>query len=341
MSGPSAAVARVRSAVRADLVELPSGSLVLVACSGGADSLALATAALFEAPRCGLRVGLVTVDHGWLLGSAQRAAELAAWAGSVGFEPAEVLTAAPHAATEGAGREARYAVLDEAVDRLGASAMLLGHSRNDQAETVLLGLARGSGARSLAGMPARRGPYRRPLLGVPRATNAQVCQSEGLTVWQDPANQDPAHLRVRVRHELLPVLEHVLGPGTVEALARTAALLADDADALDDATTEALTDPAVAALAVTALAALPRALRTRVLRSAAIEAGARPGALSSQHLGALEALVSSWHGQGPVDLPGLVSARRVGGRIGFASLDELVVDVFVPHEPQADHQGDS
>ena len=172
--GPHPAVAEVRSAVRRCLGEFAAGDLVLAACSGGADSLALAGALAHEASRGRVRGGGVTVDHGLQPGSADRAVEVTRVLAGLGLDPVERMTvrvpgAAGHGGPEAAARDARYQALDEAARRTGAQAVLLAHSRDDQAESVLLGLARGSGARSLAGMPPRRGLYRRPLLGVSRA----------------------------------------------------------------------------------------------------------------------------------------------------------------------------
>ncbi|PZR51594.1 tRNA lysidine(34) synthetase TilS [Xylanimonas oleitrophica] len=266
------AVAALRTAVRGDLAALrpAPGDLVLVACSGGPDSLALAAALAHEARRVGrsvrsrgfaVRVGAVVVDHGLQPGSADVAAQAARQCAALGLDPVVVRRAVVHddgAGPEGAAREARYAVLDAVAADLGAVAVLLGHTLDDQAESVLLGLARGSGARSLAGMPAVRGRYRRPLLGLRRAQTRAACSALGLRPWDDPTNFPPGKgsapawyagepgarpateaepgvvpLRTRVRHELLPVLEDVLGLGAVEALARTAGLLRADADVLD------------------------------------------------------------------------------------------------------------
>jgi tRNA(Ile)-lysidine synthase len=321
--GPPAAVAAVRHAVRRAVADLPSGSLVLVACSGGRDSLALAAATGFVAPRCGLRAGAVTVDHGLQPGSARRAALVAGALTGLGLEPVEVATVEIGGAggPEGAARAARYAALDDVAGRLGAAAVLLGHSRDDQAETVLLGLARGSGARSLAGMAAVNGRYRRPLLGLDRAMLRAACDAAGLTAWDDPHNSDPAYARVRVRQEVLPALEAALGqPGrnsVAAALARTAALLRDDADALDAWAARAVgecTGPD-GALRVTPLAALPAAVRRRVLRSAALAAGSPASDLSAGHLEGVDRLLTHWHGQGPLELPGRVRAVRSCGRL--------------------------
>src|SRR5260370_22215190 len=180
--GPGVAVAEVRNAVRACLGDLAAGDLVLVACSGGADSLALAAATAFVAPRLGLRAGGVTVDHGLQPGSGERAGRVAALLSKLGLDPVRsgAVTAAGSAAgPEAAARAARYCALDVTAIQHGAAAVLLGHTLDDQAETVLLGLARGSGGRSLAGMPPRRHPYRRPLLAVRRATTSPACSERG------------------------------------------------------------------------------------------------------------------------------------------------------------------
>ena len=237
--GPGVAVAEVRNAVRACLSDLASGDLVLVACSGGADSLALAAATAFVAPRLGLRAGGVTVDHGLQPGSGERAASAVALLGKLGLDPVRsaavtVGPASSAAGPEAAARVARYGALDEAAIACGAAAVLLGHTLDDQAETVLLGLARGSGGRSLAGMAARRGPYRRPLLGVRRVATSAACAELGLEPWQDPHNRDFRFARARVRHQALPTLEAALGPGVAEALARTASQLRADTECLDD-----------------------------------------------------------------------------------------------------------
>jgi len=345
--GPGVAVAEVRTAVRACLADLSAGQLVLVACSGGADSLALAAAAAFAAPRLGLRAGGVTVDHGLQAGSAERAAKVAARLGELGLDPVRSTAVAVPAGASGpeaAARVARYGALDAAAREYGAAAILLGHTLDDQAETVLLGLARGSGGRSLAGMPARRGCYRRPLLAVRRAATAAACAELGLEPWQDPHNCDFRFARARVRHQALPALEAALGPGVAEALARTAGQLRADAECLDglafaesgqlrgtgsagagSAEAGSAEDDAPAdgsdpvGLDVAGLAALPAAIRTRVLRDAAVRAGCPPGALAAGHIGQVEALVTAWRGQRWTDLPGGVRARRQAGKVWFSS----------------------
>jgi tRNA(Ile)-lysidine synthase len=329
-AGPTAAVAAVRCAVRESLAGLDAGALVLVACSGGADSVALAAAAAFEAPRLGLRVGGVTVDHGLQKGSGSQAAAVAALLTELRLAPVEAVgvdVAAHVGGPEAAARAARYGALDAVADRLRATTVLVGHTLDDQAETVLLGLARGSGTRSLAGMapvsgsPAAaastEGRYRRPLLAVERAVTTAACADLGLPVWDDPQNADPAFARVRVRAEVMPVLEAALGPGIAAALARTAELARDDADALDQWATSSYAEVAGAdgSLDVAALAQLPPAVRRRVLRNAALQAGIPAGSLAAVHLIAIEALVIDWHGQGAVSLPGARSAVRRYGKL--------------------------
>ncbi|GGO61657.1 tRNA(Ile)-lysidine synthase [Nonomuraea cavernae] len=325
--GPQPAVADVRRVVRESLADVPEGRLVLAACSGGADSLALAAALGFVARRAGLRAGLLTVDHGLQPGSAERAARVAAMADRLDLELAEVLTVQVGTAggPEAAARDARYEALAGAADRLQAATVLLGHTRDDQAETVLLGLARGSGLRSISGMAARSGRYRRPFLELSRATTVAACRALGLTPWDDPHNEDPRYTRVRVRARILPVLEAELGPGVAEALARTAAMAREDADALDGWAAKAYDDCALSdiggsvTLAVEGLGGLPAAVRRRVLRRAALAAGAPSGALSATHVLALDRLITHWRGQKAVDLPGGLSAVRRYGTLILAT----------------------
>ena len=216
---------------------------------------------------------------------------------------------------EAAARALRYALLDDAVAARGLAAVLLGHTLDDQAETVLLGLVRGSGGRALAGMPTVRGPYRRPLLGLDRATVRAGCAEAGLTPHDDPHNADPAYTRVRVRRDVLPLLEQALGPGVAQALARTAEQLRADADVLD-----ALTPDLPDAPDCTELAALPAALRARALKRWAQQRC--DGALTSAHVDALRALVEQWHGQGSVALPGGARIARCEGRLELVGAGE-------------------
>ncbi|GAA4178399.1 tRNA lysidine(34) synthetase TilS [Gryllotalpicola koreensis] len=312
------AIADVRRAVRAALGEA-TDALVLVALSGGADSLALAAATAFEAPRAGLRAGAVIVDHGLQEHSAEVAARAAEQARELGLDPVTVVRVAVDtespAGPEGAARAARYEALRRAASDLHASAVLLAHTLDDQAETVLLGLARGSGAGSLQGMAAESGLYRRPLLGVRRSTTRAFCADSRLEPWDDPHNVDPSYARVRVRERVLPVLERELGPGVAEALARTAEQLREDSEAFQQMIDETIEDivehvEAGIAISVSALAANPPALRGRIVRYVAqSEFGV---ALERVHVQAALRLVTDWHGQQPIDLPGCTAAREGG-----------------------------
>ncbi|HVU72074.1 MAG TPA: tRNA lysidine(34) synthetase TilS, partial [Mycobacteriales bacterium] len=206
-----------------------------------------------------------------------------------------------------AARAARYGALDAAASRHAAGAVLLAHHRDDQAEQVLLGLARGSGARSLSGMPAQRGLHRRPFLELSRATLAKAVAAQGLVPWHDPTNADPAHTRNRVRHDVLPALERALGPGIEAALARTARQLRDDADALDVLASDAERSARRGGgWDAEALAVLPAALRARVLRTIS------GGRATDVQVRALDALVTDWHGQGPVAVTGGARIERAG-----------------------------
>jgi tRNA(Ile)-lysidine synthase len=284
--------------------------------------MALASALAFEAPRLGVRAGGVTVDHGLQPGSDTRAAEVALRLRELGLSPVEsvAVTVGREGGPEAAARDARYAALDAVAERHGAAAVLLGHTRDDQAETVLLGLARGSGIRSLSGMAAVSGAggrYRRPFLHIDRQTARKACMAQSLPVWDDPHNSDPAYTRSRLRHEGLPALEKALGKGVVEALARTARLSRDDADALDAwaAAAEAGVRDAGGLLECAKLHALPPAVRRRVLRRAAIAAGAPAGSLFARHIEEIDRLITGWRGQGAINLPGKVVAQRQGGRL--------------------------
>jgi tRNA(Ile)-lysidine synthase len=324
--GPDPAVAAVRLGVRRGLAGLDRGALTLVACSGGPDSLALAAALAFEAPRLALRAGAVTVDHGLQPGSAVVAERVAGTLRGLGLDPVHSLraevavrgAAGGFPGPEAAARQARYAAIEAAAVECGAAAVLLGHTMDDQAETMLLGLARGSGARSLAGMRGCAGRYRRPLLGLRREQTRAACAALGLEPWDDPHNADPAFARTRVRQQVLPLMEELLGPGITEALARTADGLREDADALDAVTDEAA-ERLLTTLDVAGLAALPAAIRTRLLRRAAIAAGAPAGSLGSAHVHSLDALVTAWHGQQWSDLPGGVRCQRRYGRLHFTT----------------------
>lgn len=314
-------MAEVRSAVSGffDSHQVSEGSLVLVALSGGADSLALAAATRFVGAQRGLRVGAIIVDHGLQSGSAELAAAVSETAMSVGLDPVEAVrvSVGTEGGPEAAARDARYAALRSAAERHDAAVILTGHTRNDQAETVLLGLARGSGPGSLRGMAELDGLIGRPLLDVTREATHAAALAEGLEPWDDPHNSDERYSRVRVRHTVLPAMENELGPGIVDALARTADLVRDDDDALDllaagMAHQVVSADPV--SFAAEDVAHRPRALRTRIIRIAAERAWG--ATITHVQTRAIDALLVDWHGQGKVDVTG-GSVVRHDGRIRF------------------------
>ncbi len=322
MSGPAPAVAATRVAVRSELALLPAGGTVVVGCSGGPDSLALAAAVAFEAGKADRPAVGVVVDHGLQPGSAQVAEQAAADCRALGLAQVEVVRVGVERSGGGpeeAARMARYAALEDAAERHAACAILVGHTRDDQAEQVLLGLARGSGSRSLSGMPRRRGRLVRPFIGVTRAETEAACAAYGVAPWQDPHNEDTSFTRVRAR-ALLRELERELGPGVTAALARSAEMIREDADFLDDEAARLRAGLGPGPWLVAELAAVPRALRTRLWRLLAVEAGSPPGQLAMAHVESLDALLTSWHGQGPLQLPGHVRALRSGDCVSVEAL---------------------
>ncbi|WP_285727074.1 tRNA lysidine(34) synthetase TilS [Psychromicrobium xiongbiense] len=324
--------------------------LILVACSGGPDSLALAAVTAFFGHRGNghrgiVRVGAVVVDHGLQEGSAEVAAHTAHVLTGLGLDPVLVRTVqvADDGGPEAAARQARYAAFAAAARESGARAVLLGHTLDDQAEQVLLGLARGSGTRSLAGMPARRllrepaagdaveaagVELLRPFLTLRRAGTEELCRGEGLEPWHDPSNRDARFARSRARNLVLPVLERQLGPGVAPSLARSAAILAQDAEYLDElaaAKFEAMVEfpevpadpsqhPGQLLLPEAALNRLPAALRQRVLAIGVVRlGGAQP---SYERLLAAESLLQRRGSAGPIQLEGGVSAYRISRSAG-------------------------
>lgn len=319
----TAAIADVRSAVRSVLPSADGAPLVLVALSGGPDSLALAAATAFEARRAGIRGGAVIVDHAIQDASADVAAAAAETARQLGLDPVIVtrVTVGTTGGPEAAARDARYAALERAAKDTGAVMILLGHTLDDQAETVLLGLVRGSGLGSIKGMDLASGLLVRPLLGIRRSTTVAFCADSGLSPWTDPQNDDERFTRVRIRNTVIPMLERELGPGIAESLARTAAQAREDTEALDAFAEDQLEELAEHAeagisLRVRALAANPAALRQRIIRlTVAAEFGV---SLSRVQTLEVARLITAWHGQDAVHLPGL-KVERQGDLLLFSS----------------------
>lgn len=306
------AIADVRRAVREAWMRhgVVAGDQILVACSGGPDSLALAAAAIFEGSRAGVAVGAVIVEHGLQPATKRVAEETMRTLTDLGASPVMVspVSVGKAGGPEAAARAARYEALDEAAAAFDAKFVMLGHTLNDQAETVLLGLARGSGNRSLNGMAEVNGRYLRPLLGITRETTIAFCEDSGLIAWLDPQNSDDKFARVRVRHNVMPVLEAELGPGVAEALSRTAEQLREDETALAELAEHYFNEfvkirATSLEIDVDEFAAMPLAIRHRVV---ALALGVlQAPEFARVHICAIDALVDDWHGQKPLTLPGV------------------------------------
>jgi tRNA(Ile)-lysidine synthase len=311
----------IRNAVREQLQRCEAGDCILVAVSGGADSLALAYATFIESAPLAIRAVAVTIDHQLQEKSADQAAKVEKQLRAMGYQDVVVakVKVSLESGLEAGARSARYEALERIAIEKSAVRVLLGHTRDDQAESVLLGLARGSGTRSLSGMASENGIYLRPLLSLTRAQTEAACTEFGIEYWNDPHNENLDFSRVRVRLEVLPVMEEQIGPGIAAALARSAALLRDDADALDAIASAEISRYNLTDLECSELELLPRAIRTRILRGAIYAAGAPSGSISADHIGAVEALITSWHGQGLVSLPGGVKVERISGRLSLSN----------------------
>jgi len=308
------AIADVRRAVREAWMRhgVVSGDRILVACSGGADSLALAAASVFEGSRIGVLVGAVIVEHGLQPETKAVAEATAKTLAELSASPVEVravkVAKTKAGGPEAAARTARYAALDAAADELGAKFVMLAHTLNDQAETVLLGLARGSGNRSLNAMAEVNGRYLRPLLGIERQTTVAFCEDSGLKAWHDPQNKDNKFARVRARQNVMPVLESELGPGIAQALARSADQLRED-EAVLAPMAQDFFDSFVSLkatsieIALAEFEAAPLAIRHRVIAMALTVLQAPE--FARVHIRAIDALVDEWHGQKPLSLPGV------------------------------------
>ncbi len=305
----------IRNAVRPFLEKLEAGDSFLVAVSGGADSLALAQALVIESQPLALNPIAITIDHQLQENSHQQAEKVAEQLKEIGYGQIIIkkVVVATDSGLEAGARDARYSAINQSVEETKAVKVFLGHTNNDQAETVLLGLARGSGARSLSAMAAENGIYLRPLLTITREETEEACNEWGLQVWNDPHNLNTEFTRVKVRREVIPYLEEHLDPGISRALVRTASLLRDDADALDLWAAREAID-----LECERLAQLPKAIRTRIIRKAAFAAGATPGRLTFEQIGAIDALICAWKGQGAVSLAGGVKVERISGRLSLS-----------------------
>ena len=313
------AIVAIRNAVKPHLARLEAGDKVLVAVSGGADSLALASAILKESKEFSNTPIAVTIDHQLQSGSGAQAEKVEKQLKEMGYGQVIIkkVVVTTESGLEAGARDARYQALSTCASQEKATKVFLGHTRDDQAETVLLGLARGSGTRSLSGMAIENGIYIRPLLHITREETVAACKEVGLEPWNDPHNGNTEFSRVKVRKEVLPVMEEKLGPGIAAALSRSASILRDDADALDEIAATEISGLNLADLDCDHLSTLARAIRSRVLRAALYAAGAPKGSITADHLASVEALVTSWHGQGALSLPGGVKVERISGRLSL------------------------
>jgi tRNA(Ile)-lysidine synthase len=301
------------------------GQKLLIAVSGGADSMALASATLFESKKLQLQIATVTIDHGLQKASAKVTEQTLEKLQKIGLTEtwSKKVKVGTKGGPEAAARAARYEALESIRVESKSDFIVLGHTANDQAETVLLGLTRGSGAKSLSGMSVRSERLLRPLLSIERKTTEQFCKDEKISPWQDPQNKDLKFLRVRIRKVVLPFLEKQLGNGIFSNLIRTSSQLQEDDQYLGQVAAKAFKKVAKAgsnslSLSQPDLVKLPDAIRNRVIKSAIdyfeVES-------SRVHVLAVVDLVLNWHGQKPLTLPG-VRVERKGKTITLKATQE-------------------
>ncbi|HMH49375.1 MAG TPA: tRNA lysidine(34) synthetase TilS [Candidatus Acidoferrum sp.] len=277
---------------------LAGGETVLVAVSGGADSVALLHLLLTLSPEFALSLHVLHVDHGLRPDSDRDAAFVRQLAARLGV-PAEVarVTVPPDGSLEAAARAERYAALDAHARRVGADRIAVGHTVDDQAETVLMRMMAGAGVRGLAGIPAVRGRVIRPLIEARRTDLVTLLQAAGLSWIEDPSNRDPRFLRNRIRHELMPVLRASYRPDIVATLERIARLCRNTVEAIERVASRELDRLAIAdddaiVLAHDALAGLPAQVAAEVLRQAAGRLGSRAPLRAWAHRGLARVLAS-------------------------------------------------
>jgi tRNA(Ile)-lysidine synthase len=312
-------ITKARHAVRQSLTSLSPGDHVLVAVSGGADSLLLAHCLNLEGAKDSLRISAVVIDHQLQERSGEIAEQTKNRLHKMGISSVEVIKVdvLKKDGLEADARSARYLALAASAEKLKANAIFLGHNQDDLAESVLLGLTQGAGTKSLAGMATQSGLYIRPFLSLTREEIIAACNEAEIVYWSDPHNDDERFTRVKIRKQILPLMESQLGPGIKEALARSARIFREDSDALETLTEEifaTISNPE--SIDVELLERLPAALRKRVIRRALALLGATR--LSAEQLDWVDALISQWHGQGAVALPAGVTARRESGRLALS-----------------------
>lgn len=287
---------------------------VLVGFSGGADSLALLAAVAFEAKKFSIEPIAVIIDHGLQESSQSVALNAKLTAESLGVKAIiRKVSVGTEGGLENAAREARYQAFSEVKEELNASYLLLGHNLNDQAESVLLGLMRGSGPRSIAGMQEVTDWILRPFLTISGEQLRQACEDQGLEFWDDPHNDDPRFARVEIR-KILNELEASGSAGVIESLARTAEQM-QEAEAIIQPLIEGLVSEIEdkSSVEIEFLEKLDTAYRRRVIHRLAVLNSAE---LARVHVLEIEKLVTNWHGQKPLNLPG-ITVSRVGTHLHF------------------------
>jgi len=312
---------------------LAGGETVLVAVSGGADSVALLSIMTTLAPAWRLTLHVLHVDHGLRADSARDAELVRALGARLGVPVDVERVQVGSGSVEAAARTARYEALERAADRIGATRIAVGHTADDQAETVLMRVLGGAGVRGLAAIPPVRGRIIRPLLELRRQTLRDALTAAGLAWVEDPSNRDPKFLRNRIRHELLPLLAASYHADVVPALADVARVARETVHALDRTAARELDRLArvegdALTLSRAALAALPPPVAAEMLRQAAARFGSRAPLRAWAHRG-LRRVLAATPPRRPFRLGGVVvevSGDRL--RVGATRAPALVSRVL-------------
>lgn len=311
---------KVRNSLRKALEGLPDGSPIGVGVSGGADSLALllGLTTLYKGDKARL-VHVVTVDHGLQPVTAQVSERVAALAESYGFHShvERIVVDMNRNSLEDAARDARYEAFRKNIEEYNLGAFLIAHTKNDQAEQVLLGLLRGSGTKSVSGMPNSRDVFIRPLLtSVSRGETKKVCVENNVEFWSDPENDSDDYSRVVIR-KLLHEISTKTGQDLIDPLVRTASIAKDDNDALEFYADNLYQSAQTADWSVDVLMTAPKAVRSRVLKKKILSLHVPSENVTWEILQRVESLLSDWRGQGEVTLACGHSVSRKNNRIIF------------------------
>lgn len=310
-----------RNAIKSALSTVSKDANVGLGVSGGADSLALliALSTLYKGDRAS-QVHVVSIDHQLQEITSQISQQVATLANNFGFTTHIIPIDIPETGNgaEADARTARYSAFDTIITDHNLEAFLIGHTKSDQAEQVMLGLLRGSGTRSISGIPERRGVFVRPFLNVlNRAETQKVCNENLVTYWCDPHNDSTDYNRVNIR-KLIKETETVTGQNIVEPLVRTAKISTEDADALDFYATVAYDTIVSSDWNIDTLLTVPVAIRKRVYRNKLISLNIATDKVSFDALASIETLISDWHGQKVNNITSNLMVTRVDNRIVFS-----------------------